>query len=203
MKNCSDKFDRIAGTYLAQRHLFQMEDSLNQIVSLTGSLSGKDVTDLGCGGGKPVCDFFAANGARVTGIDYSPEMLREAKKNHPDISFVERDVLDWNPQPESCDLVSCVYMLFCLSMDDQYSLLKTVYDSLRPGGLFYFCTLSPFDADRQDFSGELNFLGEDFLMAYTSPETYQSFLLDTGFKVLESEPKSINGETMHWWIVKK
>lgn len=87
MKNCSDKFDRIAGTYLAQRHLFQMEDSLNQIVSLTGSLSGKDVTDLGCGGGKPVCDFFAANGARVTGIDYSPEMLREAKKNHPDISL--------------------------------------------------------------------------------------------------------------------
>lgn len=203
MKNSFKKFDKIAPSYLDQRQCFDMSDSLIQVASKMGTLGGKDVIDLGCGGGRPVCDFFASRGAHVTGVDFSPEMLSYAKKNLPGVVFHEMDVTDWCPEKEVYDLVSCIYMIFCLNLNDQYDLIQKAFDSLRAGGLFFFCTLSPFDSERQEFSGVLPFMGEEFSMAYTSPEQYQTLLSRIGFEILESEPKSINGETMHWWIVKK
>ena len=61
--------------------------------SLLGELNleaGQSILDLGCGTGKLSGDL-AAKGAKVTGVDSSPEMVERARKNHPELEFLVAD----------------------------------------------------------------------------------------------------------------
>lgn len=63
------------------------------------------IYDLGCGTGhltRILADTFPS--AKVTGIDSSPEMLAEARRQFPDISWQEADINSWRP-PEPPDLI--------------------------------------------------------------------------------------------------
>src|SRR5439155_6002234 len=52
---------------------------------------GQRVLELGCGRG----DLLAAlEPSRGVGVDFSPEMLAQARARHPDLHFVEADVLE-------------------------------------------------------------------------------------------------------------
>ncbi len=54
-------------------------------------INGKTVLDIGTGTGA-WASKFSKNGARkVMGIDFSQKMLKEAKKNHPEITFELND----------------------------------------------------------------------------------------------------------------
>jgi ubiquinone/menaquinone biosynthesis C-methylase UbiE len=52
------------------------------LVKLVGDVSGKDILDLGCGNGY-LSRRFAKNGARVSAVDSSPEMIRRAIAHDP------------------------------------------------------------------------------------------------------------------------
>lgn len=56
-----------------------------------GDVRGLDVLDLGCGHGW-MAQKLAAEGARVLGIDGSPEQLAKARASCPGIEFVEHDL---------------------------------------------------------------------------------------------------------------
>ncbi|MDA0142591.1 class I SAM-dependent methyltransferase, partial [Solirubrobacter deserti] len=52
--------------------------------------AGDRVVDVGCGPGT-LAAAAAAKGADVTGVDLAPGMIAEARRRHPDLSFVEAD----------------------------------------------------------------------------------------------------------------
>ena len=57
------------------------------------------IYDLGCGTGhltRVLADQFP--GARVTGVDSSPEMLAEARREFPAISWLRGDINSWRPE---------------------------------------------------------------------------------------------------------
>lgn len=59
----------------------------------------REVVDIGCGPGNStelLAERYA--GARVTGMDASPDMLAAARKRLPKLDFVEGDVASWKPQ---------------------------------------------------------------------------------------------------------
>jgi ubiquinone/menaquinone biosynthesis C-methylase UbiE len=59
-------------------------EHLNKIIPL----QNKTVLDVGTGTGAWGA-LLASFGASVTGVDKSPKMLKEAKKKHPELTFVE------------------------------------------------------------------------------------------------------------------
>lgn len=106
-----------------------------------------DVLDLGCGTGRY---FWALAGVRrLTGVDASAAMLREAR--HPyraddvkveALALVEGDVLTQEFAPDSFDLVYSIGVLAehaPLTPD----LVRRVGEWLRPGGRFAFTTVHP------------------------------------------------------------
>ena len=93
---------------------------------------GEHILDLGCGTGH-LTQRIQSLGAIVTGIDSSPEMIHQAQENFPEIKFGVADATNFY-FAEPFDAIFSNAVLHWIK--DQDSLIKTVYDNLKPGGRF-------------------------------------------------------------------
>ncbi len=109
------------------------------------NVKGKKILDLGCGTGRHAI-FLAKKGAVVIGIDFSSEMLREAKKNakrsRVKINFKKRDITKKLPfKNNSFDIVLC--SLVFNHIKNLAPIFKEVSRILKPSGVFIFSDLHP------------------------------------------------------------
>lgn len=90
------------------------------------------VVDLGCGPGNStrlLADRWPS--ASVVGIDSSPEMCERARSDHPDLSFVEGDIVDWEPDTS----IDVVYSNAALQwIPEHLSLLPRLLGFVTSGG---------------------------------------------------------------------
>jgi len=105
--------------------------------------SGKDVLDLGCGGGY-MAEALARRGVRVTGVDPSLASLEAAQKHAQaqglDIIY-RAGVGEAIPlETHSVDRVVCVDVLE--HVQDVEKVLSEVHRVLRPQGIFFFDTVN-------------------------------------------------------------
>ncbi len=63
---------------------------VDPLLQAAGVKSGMRLLDVACGPGVASAQA-AAMGARVTGVDFSPEMIAEARRRHPAIAFETGD----------------------------------------------------------------------------------------------------------------
>lgn len=91
------------------------------------------IYDLGCGAGhitRRLASRWPA--ARVTGIDASPVMLAEARREPSTITWIDADIDEWEPE-EPADLIFSNAALHWL--DGHETLLPRLLTYLRPGGV--------------------------------------------------------------------
>lgn len=103
--------------------------------------AGPRVLDAGCAYGSESF-LLAAAGARVLGVDRSPEKIRLARKRKPyfeglfgrplDVTFEAADLDDFQPDGEPLSLTWLSSVL--ANLRDQEAFLGQVADSTRPGG---------------------------------------------------------------------
>jgi len=91
-------FDRIAGRYdLVNTVLSGGTDAgwRRRAARSTGLTAGGSALDVACGSGKLTAELarIAGSAGRVVGLDFSPQMLEVARRDHPGIEFVEGDAL--------------------------------------------------------------------------------------------------------------
>ena len=102
-----------------------------------GQISGREILDMGCGEGE-LSTQLAKLGARVVGIDISPELIEVARRRAVADSVQERtEFLVWDilekPLPEErFDLVTCSAVLHHVNIE---SFLPVLWASLKPGGI--------------------------------------------------------------------
>lgn len=132
-------FARIAGRYdLLNRTLSAGIDRRwrRRAVERAGDVAGRDVLDLCCGTGD-LALAFAAAGARVVGLDFTPEMLERARakrsRRGARALFVEADALRLPVRSASADLCAVAFGLRNLA--DRRAGLVEMARVLRPGGL--------------------------------------------------------------------
>ena len=91
-------FDRIAGRYdLVNTVLSGGTDAgwRRRAARVTGLPAGGSALDVACGSGRLTAELSRIAGpkGRVVGLDFSPQMLEVARRDHPGIEFVEGDAL--------------------------------------------------------------------------------------------------------------
>lgn len=94
--------------------------------------AGEIIVDLGCGAG-PLAAKIAEAGARVIGIDKSPEMIAQARINYPRIEFQLADACSFRVDPPADAVFSNAALHW---VKDQDAALRSVARALKPGGRF-------------------------------------------------------------------
>jgi trans-aconitate 2-methyltransferase len=71
------------------------------LVARIGAAAPRAVVDLGCGPGELTATLTGRwPGARITGIDSSPEMIERARSASSEVRWRAGDVRDWSPGPD-------------------------------------------------------------------------------------------------------
>jgi trans-aconitate 2-methyltransferase len=92
------------------------------------------IYDLGCGPGR-ITDLLARRwpAAEVVGLDASPAMLATARRDFPQLRFIEADLATWAPPAPADVLFSNAALQW---LDDHPNLLPHLFRQVRPGGCF-------------------------------------------------------------------
>ena len=109
--------------------VWQFGESLLQLLE---PRAGERILDVGCGTGQLTAEI-ARSGASVVGLDNSREMLAEARKNFPELTFEQADATSFR-FTEPFDAVFSNAALHWVK--EQGAVAKSVTRALKPGGRF-------------------------------------------------------------------
>ncbi|GAA2473411.1 methyltransferase domain-containing protein [Terrabacter carboxydivorans] len=148
------------------------------------------VVDLGCGPGELTLGLAERwPGARVIGVDSSPEMLERARAQDPAgrVEWVEASAEDWDPTECGSSIDVLVTNATLQWVPGHLRLIPSWVESLAPGGTFAMQVPSNFDAPSHRLMREVAARhpraadlqpGLDRARAVARPETYAALLLD-------------------------
>jgi len=95
------------------------------ILSQNIDIAGSEVLDVGTGTGAWGSLFLQKGAKRVTGVDFSPAMIKQAKKNHSDMTFAIADAKDLHIfDDNSFDIVTASYVLHGTTRDMRERILS-------------------------------------------------------------------------------
>ena len=144
-----DKFSALAARWWDPHSEFKPLHAINPlrlvwIKALTGAMAGKQIVDIGCGGGI-LSESMAAAGATVTGIDLAERSLQVARLhglesgvavNYQNISAEDLALA----HPGQFDVVTCMEVLE--HIPDPGSIVRACATLVKPGGWVFFSTLN-------------------------------------------------------------
>lgn len=122
-------FDMCAPTWDAE--MIKDDKIIEDILNRAGIGAGTRVLDVACGTGV-MFPYYTARGAEVTGIDISPEMVKIAKLNFPEVKTLCADATEISFD-ESFDAVM-VYNAFP-HFPDPREAIRTLSRHLKAGGV--------------------------------------------------------------------
>ncbi len=128
-----------------RKHDF-VDKSVKWIASIAQPSEYQQLLDLGCGPGL-YAERFRKAGYSVTGVDFSKRSIEYAKEqtllNKSNIKYHYQNYLtiDYIEQFDVITLIYCDYAP--LSITDRLTLLKKVYQALKPNGKFIFDVFTP------------------------------------------------------------
>ncbi|MGG7444815.1 bifunctional 2-polyprenyl-6-hydroxyphenol methylase/3-demethylubiquinol 3-O-methyltransferase UbiG [Kosakonia oryzendophytica] len=117
---------------------------LNYIAGHADGLFGKNVLDVGCGGGI-LAESMAREGANVTGLDMGFEPLQVARlhalESGIQVNYVQETVEEHAAKHAGqYDVVTCMEMLE--HVPDPQSVVKACAHLVKPGGHVFFSTIN-------------------------------------------------------------
>jgi 2-polyprenyl-6-hydroxyphenyl methylase/3-demethylubiquinone-9 3-methyltransferase len=143
-----NKFAELAHQWWDLQGVFKPLHQLNPLrlnyIDSRASLAGKQVLDVGCGGGI-LSESMAQRGAQVLGIDLAEKSLQVAQLHaleanvQVDYRCVAVEALA-QEKPHAFDVVTCMEMLE--HVPDPASVVRACAALVKPGGHVFFSTLN-------------------------------------------------------------
>ena len=143
------KFSELAHRWWDPESEFRPLHQINPLrldwINGLANLQGKEVLDVGCGGGI-LTDAMARAGAKALGIDLATKSLKVAQLHAleaqtPNVQYREVSVEALaSEHPARFDVVTCMEMLE--HVPDPASVVKACAQLVKPGGWVFFSTLN-------------------------------------------------------------
>jgi ubiquinone/menaquinone biosynthesis C-methylase UbiE len=142
---------------------------------------GSKILELGCGTAENLTVF--ENDYKLTGIDISEGMLREAEKKIPDAKFVQADIAAFNIK-EKFDFIFCMYdtINHLENLKSWSSLFRCAKKHLNKDGIFIFDFNTLYKLNmlsQSDIYPE--FPGEDVLMLNVRKRGHNNFIWEIDY----------------------
>ena len=143
------KFDALASRWWDPNSEFKPLHDINPlrlgyIDAQCGGISGKQILDVGCGGGI-LAESLALRGATVTGIDMAPAPLEVARLHllesgaRVDYRQIPAEALA-SEQPGQWDIVTCMELLE--HVPEPAALIEACAELVTPGGQVFLSTIN-------------------------------------------------------------
>ncbi len=173
------RFDQIASRWWDEHGEFEPLHRMNPVrvryINERVSLNGKQVLDVGCGGGL-LCEAMTKLGAQVTGIDLGTTTLEVARLHALDSGLGIRYLQESVEQHAAAhanhyDVITCLEMLE--HVPDPQSVIHSIATLLKPGGHAVFSTLN-----RNPKAYALAILGAEYILKLLpkGTHTYAQFI---------------------------
>jgi len=173
------KYDKIAGWW-HERH-DRSTYGMSQLERALGFCpAGRQALDVGCGCGGRMIRRLQQAGFAVTGIDVSAEMLRIARRNHPDATFEQQDITDWHSE-RGFDLIVAWDSIFHLPLAQQRPVLDKLAGQLAAGGILLYSFGDAFGEHTDRWHDD------DFYYSSIGIDGNLNALLGNGLKLLHFE----------------
>jgi len=114
-------------------HAFVWQFGRDLLTMLTPK-PGERILDVGCGTGQLTADIAKA-GADVIGLDVSPQMIKAARQNYPDLRFEVADIAATSYDSKFDAVFSNAALHW---VKNQEGAIKAIARALKPGGRLVF-----------------------------------------------------------------
>ena len=123
--------------------------------------------DVGCGCTGRLIELLLHKGFKPEGVDISSEMIKLAKKGHPEIAFYQKDICEWE-LPQKYDFITAWDSIWHIPLSQQERVLTKLISALNSNGVLIFsCGGTDDPGDHKDDT--------------MGPEVYYSTLGVSGF----------------------
>jgi len=208
LEKTKDDYNRIAGKFSSTR------ERISEDVLMLRKYAdpGDKILDLGCGNGR-LSEIFRGSDIKYSGVDFSPELIKIARKKYAKEKFYLADALTLPFLDNSFDKVYTLAVLHHIpSWEMRIKFLEEAHRVLKPGGLiistewhlsarpqakwlllkYYFLKL--FGFSKLDFNDifipfknpETNTIIERYVHVFSIGELVKLFK-KAGFKIVEKE----------------
>lgn len=131
-------YDDIATVYLDwtrpshERRLSYVDSMLRHL----GPAKQTNILELGCGAGVPCTQLLVSRGYKVTANDISEAQIALARERLPaSVTLIQGDMMDLHfGQQQQFDAVLALYSIIHLPRDEQTTMLRRIFNWLKPGG---------------------------------------------------------------------
>ena len=193
--------DLISGTWVDGFEKSLLDKLVDSIV--TGGEWTAEILDIGCGYGKDTFYLSQREGVIAIGLDYSSGMLSEARKNFPDVCFVQMDMGNLGFSGSCFRGVWANGCVYHVPKKELTRVLLEVRNVLKPPGILSFNfkvgTGEQLEKNPRSYGGKPRFY------AYYGIEEIRSLIAQAGLKVMEVQPypQAILGEQIvQMWVLK-
>ena len=193
MNNIQVSYDTVAREY-AERYKDEMDDKpfdracLDRLAQEVGTLG--PICDMGCGPGQ-IARYLHRQGVATLGVDLSAQMVAEAQRLNPEISFHQGDMLSLSDESDSWGGIAAFYCLIHIPREQMVAALRELKRVLKSGGVLLVTFHIGTEVKHLDEWWEKP-VNVDF--AFFMPAELETWLKEAGFELLETLTRGPNPE---------
>ncbi len=210
-----EKFNELAKDWWNPKGDFKSLHQINPLrinfIKERTSLAGKQVLDVGCGGGL-LAEVLSDLGAIVTAIDASEKTIKIAKSHakqvESNVTYIKaslEEFIEIEPRAKF-DVITCLEMLE--HVPQPFQILKSCSDLLNQNGDLFLSTIN-----RNPRSYLFAIIGAEYLLnllpkgthdysKFIKPSELSKWLKESNLNTLKTVGLSYNPITDHYWLGK-